>query len=69
MNQQRIQNNINNIVQGSNVVLSTVAAVLLVILGILVIIYPMLIGWVVGIGLILAGVALLASLYSERHSG
>jgi hypothetical protein len=44
-------------------VISTVAAVLLVILGILIIIYPDLIGWIVGIGLILAGIAVLAYLF------
>jgi hypothetical protein len=41
-------------------VVSTVAAVLLVIFGILIIIYPDLLGWIVGIGLILAGIAVLA---------
>jgi hypothetical protein len=44
-------------------VVSTVAAVLLVILGILIIIYPELIAWMVGIGLILAGIALLAYVF------
>jgi hypothetical protein len=42
-------------------VLAIVAAALLVILGILIIIYPAILAWVVGIGLILAGVAVLAS--------
>jgi len=41
-------------------VVSTVAAVLLMIVGILIIIYPDLIGWIVGISLILAGIAVLA---------
>jgi hypothetical protein len=41
-------------------VVSTVGAVLLVIFGILIIIYPDLLGWIVGICLILAGIAVLA---------
>jgi hypothetical protein len=51
-------------------VVSTVAATLLVILGILIIIYPELIGWIVGIGLILTGIAVLAYLFvpSDRIS-
>jgi hypothetical protein len=38
-----------------------VAAALLIILGILVIVYPGLVAWIAGIGLVLAGVAVLAS--------
>ena len=40
---------------------ATVVAVLLIILGILVVVYPGLLVWLVGIGLVLAGVALLAA--------
>ncbi len=42
-------------------VVATVTAVLLIILGILVIVYPGLVAWIAGIGLVLAGVAVLAS--------
>jgi hypothetical protein len=42
-------------------VVATVAAVLLIILGILVIVHPGLVAWIAGIGLVLAGVAMLAS--------
>ena len=44
-------------------VVSTVAAVSLVILGLLIIIYPELIGWIVGISLILTGIAVLAYIF------
>jgi hypothetical protein len=44
-------------------VVATVAAVLLVIVGILVIVYPGLLAWIAGIGLVLAGIAILASLF------
>ena len=44
-------------------VVATVAAVLLIILGILVIAYPGLLAWIAGIGLVLAGVAVLASVF------
>jgi multidrug transporter EmrE-like cation transporter len=53
----------------SNPVLSSVGAVLLIILGILMIIYPLLVAWGVGIGLILAGIAVLATVYSEGGRG
>jgi hypothetical protein len=44
-------------------VVATVAAVALVIIGILVIVYPGLIAWIAGICLVLAGIAILASLF------
>jgi hypothetical protein len=51
-------------------VIATVAAVALVIIGILVIVYPGLVAWIAGIGLVLAGIAILASLFmpSDRIS-
>lgn len=51
-------------------VVATVAAVLLVIIGILIIIYPGLVAWIAGIGLVLVGIALLASVVipSDRIS-
>lgn len=49
------------IIERAGPVLAIVAAALLVILGIIIIIYPAILAWVVGIGLILAGVAVLAS--------
>lgn len=48
----------------SSPVIATVAAVLLVILGILVIIFPALVAWIAGIGLVLGGVAILAYVYA-----
>jgi hypothetical protein len=47
-------------------VLATVLAVLCMILGILVIIYPVLLAWLIGITLILAGVAILATLFTPQ---
>ncbi|WP_447968508.1 hypothetical protein [Nitrospira sp. M1] len=50
-------------------VVSSVLAAFLIILGLLIIIKPALLGWIVGLVLILAGVAVLAGLLtpSERH--
>jgi multisubunit Na+/H+ antiporter MnhC subunit len=53
----------------SNPVLSSVGAGLLIILGILMILYPGLVAWVAGIGLILAGIAVLATVYSGDGRG
>jgi hypothetical protein len=49
-------------------VIATVGAGLLIIIGILVVIYPGLVAWIAGIGLVLAGIAILALLFmpSER---
>jgi hypothetical protein len=52
-----------------NPVPSSVGAGLLIILGILMIIYPRLVSWVAGIGLILAGIAVLATIYWEDGRG
>lgn len=52
---------LTEIARATGPVVATVAAVLLIILGILVIVYPELIAWIAGIGLVLAGVAVLAS--------
>ena len=51
-------------------VIATVAAGLLIIIGILVVIYPGLVAWIAGIGLVLAGIAILALLFmpNERIS-
>ena len=51
-------------------VIATVAAGLLIIIGILVVIYPALVAWIAGIGLVLAGIATLALLFmpNERIS-
>jgi hypothetical protein len=40
---------------------ATVAGALLIILGILVVVYPVLLAWLVGLGLVLTGVAVLAA--------
>jgi hypothetical protein len=44
-------------------VVATVAAVLLIIVGVLVIVYPGLLAWLAGIGLVLGGVAVLVSVF------
>jgi hypothetical protein len=59
----QMQEKVNEVVRTSDPIMATVVAVLLAIAGVLVIIYPMLIGWIVGLLLIVAGVALLASIY------
>lgn len=57
---------VDDIMQGTNPVLSIMVAALLVILGILVIVYPEVLQWVVGVGLILAGVGLVASIFTSQ---
>jgi UPF0716 family protein affecting phage T7 exclusion len=52
---------LTELTRASSPVVATVAAVMLIILGILVIVYPGLVAWIAGIGLVLAGVAVLAS--------
>jgi hypothetical protein len=47
-------------------VVATVVAVLLVILGILVIVYPGLLAWFAGIAFVLGGIAILAALFMPR---
>jgi hypothetical protein len=49
--------------------MATVLAALLIIVGVLVIVYPGLVAWIAGIGLALAGVAVLASVFlpSDRE--
>jgi hypothetical protein len=43
--------------------LATVAAALLIIVGVLVIVYPWLLAWIAGIGLVLAGIATFAAVF------
>ena len=52
---------LTEIVHSTGPVVATMAAVSLIILGILIIVYPGLVAWIAGIGLVLAGVAVLAS--------
>ena len=52
---------VQGILQGTNPVLSIMVAALLIILGILVILYPPVLQWMVGIGLILAGTGMIAA--------
>lgn len=52
--------------QGLGHVVSIVLAALLVILGWLVIVNPALLGWIVGLVLILVGVAILAGVFTPR---
>ena len=54
---------LNEFTRGAGPVVATVAAVLMIIVGILVILYPALIAWLAGIGLVLGGVAVLASIF------
>lgn len=56
---------VDDIMQGTNPVLSIMVAALLVILGVLVIVYPEVLQWVAGVGLILAGVGLVASIFTS----
>ncbi len=42
---------------------ATVAAALLIIVGVLVIVYPWLLAWIAGIGFVLAGIAVLAAVF------
>ena len=49
--------------RATNPVVATVAAVLLIIVGILVIVYPALVAWIAGIGLVLVGVAVLVAVF------
>lgn len=55
------QASLSRLVEQIGPVLATVVGVLLIILGILVIEHPQLLVWVIGIGIILTGVAILAS--------
>jgi uncharacterized membrane protein HdeD (DUF308 family) len=59
-----MQPTLADIVQGVSPIVVVVVAALAIILGILVIIYPALLPWLVGIGLVLVGVALLASVFT-----
>ena len=59
-----MQPTLADIVQGVSPIVVVVVAALSIILGILVIIYPALLPWLVGIGLVLVGVALLASVFT-----
>ena len=49
-------------------ILTIVLATLLLILGVLVIVFPMLLGWVVGVTLFLCGVALLAAVLAGARA-
>jgi hypothetical protein len=55
---------LNQLGQPAGAVIVTMLAALLVSLGILVIVHPALIAWIVGIGLMLAGVGLLAAMFA-----
>jgi hypothetical protein len=56
-----VQARLAGLADGLGPVGAPVAGVLLLILGILVVVYPGLLAWLVGLGLVLAGVALLAA--------
>jgi hypothetical protein len=47
---------------------ATVAAVLLLIVGCLVVVYPGVLAWIAGIALVLTGVSLLVSVYVPRDT-
>ena len=55
-----MQEKLEQVVSAIGPVLSAVSAALLILLGTAIIVYPLLIGWIVGIALILGGVALFA---------
>jgi hypothetical protein len=48
-------------------VAATVVAALLLIVGVLVVVYPGLLAWIVGIGLVLTSIGLLVSVYAPRE--
>lgn len=58
---------LSDLVHGTRPVVSTVFAALLIILGILVVVYPAVLAWVVGIGLVLAGIAMLAAIFAAMR--
>lgn len=58
---------ISDLIRGTRPVVSTVVAALLIILGILVVVYPAVLNWVVGIGLVLAGIAMLAAIIATTR--
>lgn len=58
---------IDDLIRGTRPVVSTVVAALLIILGILVVVFPALLYWVVGISLVLAGIAMLAALLATMR--
>lgn len=58
-----MQTRLSDLPLGMPPVLATVVAALALILGILVIVHPALLTWLVGIGLVLGGIALLASVW------
>ncbi len=63
-----MQNQLNEIVARANPVLLITGAVFLCILGVLVIAFPVILAWAFGVGVILGGVALLATaLLSQRN--
>lgn len=60
---------ISGVTQSVGPVVAVVVAALLIIFGILVIAFPELLAWVVGIGLIVGGVALLATVFTTTARG
>ena len=64
---RNVQERLSNLAYGASPVGSTVAAVLLLILGVLIVVYPGLLAWLVGIGLVLAGVALLTAAFTAAN--
>ena len=54
---------LTELLRGTSPVVATVAAVLLIIVGVRVIVYPGLLAWLAGISLALCGVAVLVSVY------
>lgn len=60
---------ISGVAQSVGPVVAVVVAALLIIFGILVIAFPELLAWVVGIGLIVGGVALLATVFTTTARG
>jgi hypothetical protein len=58
---------LTDIFRGTRPVMSSVVAALLIILGILIVVYPTILYWVVGIGLALAGIAILVAVFATTQ--
>jgi hypothetical protein len=58
---------LTDIFRGTHPVLSSVVAALLIILGILIVVYPTILYWVVGIGLALTGIAIFAAVFATTQ--
>lgn len=65
----RVQSRPVGMIQSLGPVLAIIASALLIILGIVIIIFPVILAWVVGIGLILAGVGVFTTAVTATAGG